>query len=107
MAGEAYTKIRYDRRVSPRRDATAALMIFGLIEDNPATFAIRTPNLDDHIRAVSVLREYHDQGFSYVDAACFAEIDSDPEIGRVLTVDGRDFRTYRFAHPVDVVLPNT
>jgi hypothetical protein len=79
----------------------------GLIEDNPGTFAIRTPNLADHLRAVSLLRDYRDRGFSYVDALCFAAIDSDPEIGRVLTVDGRDFRTNRFAHTVEVVLPKT
>lgn len=51
--------------------------------------------------------QYRDQSFSYVDAVAFAVVDSDPSLDQVLTVDGRDFSTYRFAHPTDVVLPRS
>jgi hypothetical protein len=35
----------------------------------------------------------------------FTVVDADPAIRQILTVDGRDFAIYRFAHTVDVVVP--
>ncbi len=105
VLGEAYTKLRYDRRVSPRRDASVALGVFGMVEENPALFVLRTSEPEDHGKAVAVLRQYRDQSFSYVDALSFIMVDNDASVARVLTVDGGDFRTYQFAHHVDVVTP--
>lgn len=105
VVGEAFTKLRFDRRVSPRRDATVALAVLGLVADNPALFEWRVATEDRHRRAGSVLAEYADQSFSYVDALVFVTVDDDRSIDRVLTVDGRDFLTYRFARNVQVQTP--
>ncbi len=35
VAGETYTKLRYDRRISARRDARTALAVFGLLCGDP------------------------------------------------------------------------
>jgi len=43
--------------------------------------------------------------FSYVDAIVFALVDDDPTLDQILTVDGRDFSIYRFAHSVEIVVP--
>ncbi|MDQ6714016.1 MAG: hypothetical protein M3Z28_12635 [Candidatus Dormibacteraeota bacterium] len=56
-------------------------------------------------KARDVLSQYTDQSFSYVDAVVFAVVDADPAIHQILTVDGRDFAIYRFAHRVEVVVP--
>lgn len=103
--GEAFTKLRYDRRVSPRRDATAALTVFGLVDENSDLFDLRQVPTDGYTRARDVLSHYVDQSFSFVDAVIFVTVDGDRAIHRVLTVDGRDFSIYRFAHPVRVVTP--
>lgn len=105
VLGEVYTKLRYDRRVSPRRDALIALGVFGMVEDNPTLFELRTSEPEHHGKAVAVLRQYQDQSFSYVDAVTFIMVDDDASVARVLTVDGGDFRTYQFAHHVEVVTP--
>jgi predicted nucleic acid-binding protein len=52
-----------------------------------------------------VLAQYADQPFSFVDAVVYTVVDADPAINRILTVDGRDFAIYRFAHTVEVVVP--
>jgi predicted nucleic acid-binding protein len=105
VAGEAFTKLRYDRRVSPRKDASIALTVFGLIEGSAGLFDLRTTGGDTYLKAREILGHYVDQSFSYVDAAVFAVVDSDPAIRQVLTVDGRDFAVYRFAHSVQIILP--
>ncbi len=104
-AGEAYTKLRCDRRVSPRRDARVALTVFGLVEDNPDVFSFRPMAEGAFARARALLSQYVDQSFSYVDAVIFVTVDDDDTIQKLLTVDGRDFSIYRFAHPVEVVTP--
>jgi hypothetical protein len=43
--------------------------------------------------------------FSFLDAVIFHIVDHDPSIEHVLTVDGADFRSFRFAHPVNIVTP--
>jgi len=57
-------------------------------------------------KARAVLAQYGDQSFSFVDAVIFAIVDDDPGIRKILTVDGRDFSIYRFAHAVEVVAPS-
>jgi hypothetical protein len=106
VIGEAFTKLRYDRRVSSRRDANIALTVFGLVDDNPDTFyGVGTP-MTAYAQAVSILTQYRDHAFSFIDAVVFHIVDRDPAIERVLTVDGTDFRSYRFAHHVRVVTPS-
>ena len=105
VLGEAFTRLRYDRRVSPRRDSSAALSVFSLVDEAPELFEVRFLPGDGYKRAREILTQYSDQHFSYVDAVVFAIIDDDPELIQVLTVDGRDFSTYRFAHAVNVVIP--
>lgn len=103
--GEAFTKLRYDKRVSPRRDAGPALTVFAMIDDNPDVFSrlAMTPTSYGHARGI--LDKYRDHAFSFVDAVIFHMVDHHRSVARVLTVDGSDFHSYRFARPVDVVTP--
>ncbi len=105
VVGEAFTKLRYDRRVSPRKDSSAALGVFGLVDEAPELFEVRFVARNGYDRVREILVQYRDQSFSYVDALVFMTVDDDPKATQVLTVDGRDFSTYRFAHPVEVVVP--
>lgn len=105
VVGEAFTKLRYDRRVSPRKDAGIALAVFGLVDGSTELFDVRQAGQGAYRRARDILAQYADQSFSYVDAIVFTVVDADPAIQRILTVDGRDFAIYRFAHKVDVVTP--
>jgi predicted nucleic acid-binding protein len=105
VAGEAYTKLRYDKRVSSRRDAGVALAVFKMIDASPDAFRLVEPPPGMHADAVRVLTRYSDQRFSYVDALIFAMVDGDATVGSVLTVDGRDFSTYQFTHPINVITP--
>lgn len=105
VLGEAFTKLRYDRRLSQRRDALVALTVLGLVADNPVVFDWRAPTAERHRRVASLLTKYSDQAFSYVDALVFLTVDDDPAIRQVATVDGKDFRTYRFAHQVEIRTP--
>lgn len=103
--GEAFTKLRYDRRVSPRKDASAALTIFRLVDGAPDLFEVRPVSRGTHRRAQDILTQYLDQSFSYVDAVVFTAVDDDPTVDQILTVDGRDFSIYRFAHSVEIIVP--
>ncbi len=105
VVGEAFTKLRYDRRVSPRRDASIAMSVFRLVDETPELFERRSTGPDAYERAREILAQYADQLFSYVDALVFTVVDGDPSLNQVLTVDGRDFSTYRFAHAVNVLTP--
>ena len=105
VAGEAFTKLRYDKRVSPRRDAGVALTVFAMISANPDVFRTVAVPASAHDRATRILADYRDHGFSYVDAVVFHIADHDSQISRVLTVDGADFRSYRFSHDVAIVTP--
>jgi predicted nucleic acid-binding protein len=106
VVGEAFTKVRYDKRVSPRRDASVALTIFAMVDGNPDTFRVLPTPATAYVEAREILTRYRDHGFSYVDAVIFHIADGDPAIDQVLTVDGADFRTFRFAHHVKVVTPS-
>ena len=105
VVGEAFTKLRYDRRVSPRKDASVALTILKLVDGTPDLFEVRPAAGGTHRRARDILTQYIDQSFSYVDAVVFLGVDDDPTVDQILTVDGRDFSIYRFAHPVQVIVP--
>jgi predicted nucleic acid-binding protein len=105
VVGEAFTKLRYDRRVSPRKDASVALTIFKLVDGTPELFEVRPAGRGSHRRAKDILTQYIAQSFSYVDAVVFTAVDDDPSVDQVLTVDGRDFSTYRFAHSVQIIVP--
>ena len=103
--GEAFTKLRYDRRVSPRKDASVALTIFKLVDGTPDLFEVRPAGRATFRRARDILTQYIDQSFSYVDAVVLTAVDDDPSVDHVLTVDGRDFSIYRFAHSVEIIVP--
>lgn len=105
VIGEAFTKLRYDRRVSPRKDASIALTVFRLVDDNADLFELRPTADRTYEKARDILGQYVDQSFSYVDAIVFTVVDDDRAIRRILTVDGRDFSIYRFAHAVELVVP--
>jgi len=91
--------------VSPRKDASIALTVFKLVDESVELFEVRRAGQGAHRRARDILTHYNDQSFSYVDAVVFTVADADPAIERILTVDGRDFSAYRFAHDVEVVVP--
>ena len=104
VAGEAFTKLRYDRRVSGRGDARPALAVFGLLAEDSELFEIRgTPN-ESHRRSVELLAKYVDQAFSWVDAIVLLSADDDRRVERLWTVDST-LRAYRFSHPVVVSSP--
>lgn len=105
VVGEAYTKLRYDRRVSPRKDATIALTVFRLVEETSELFEVLPAPAESYRAAQGVLAQYVDQSFSYVDAVIFSIVDRDPAIRAILTVDGRDFSIYRFGHAVEIAVP--
>jgi hypothetical protein len=104
VAGEAYTKLRYDRRVSGRRDARPALTVFGLLAADSELFEIRGMPSESHRRSVDLLARYVDQTFSWVDAIVLLSADDDSRVERVWTVDST-LGTYRFSHQVLVSSP--
>ncbi len=105
IVGEAYTKLRYDRRASPRKNATIALTVFRLVDETGGLFEVRPARAESYRAARGILAQYVDQSFSYVDAVVFSIVDDDPTIRQILTVDGRDFSIYRFAHTVEIAVP--
>ena len=105
VAGEAYTKLRCDKRVSPRRDAGPALALLAMIDSSPDAFALVAAPDGAHARANQLLQLYSDQLFSYVDAVVFVSVESDASIDTVLTVDARDFQAFPFSRVVAVDAP--
>ncbi len=81
------------------------MTVFRLVDGNPELFELRPMGRGAYGKARAVLAQYGDQSFSFVDAVIFAIVDDDPGIRKILTVDGRDFSIYRFAHAVEVVAP--
>ncbi|GAC1576399.1 MAG: hypothetical protein NVS3B18_10240 [Candidatus Dormibacteria bacterium] len=77
-----------------------------MVDENPGTFRTLPIPPAAHGHARAILTRYRDHGFSYVDAVVFHLVDRDPSVSRILTVDGTDFRSYRFAHAVEVVTPS-
>ena len=101
VIGEGFTKLRYDKRVSGRRDARPALAIFALVAAAPDLFEVRGGPVGGHRRAQALLARYADQAFSYVDALVLLVADDDERADEVLTVDG-PLATYGFSHSVRV-----
>jgi hypothetical protein len=104
VAGEAYTKLRYDRRVSGRRDARPALTVFGLLAADSELFEVRGMPGESHRRSAHLLARYVDQTFSWVDAVVLLSADDDSRVDRVWTVDST-LGAYRFSHQVLVSSP--
>ncbi|MGH7902714.1 MAG: type II toxin-antitoxin system VapC family toxin [Candidatus Dormibacteraceae bacterium] len=104
VAGEAFTKLRYDRQISGRRDARPALAVFGMMAAGPSVFDVR--GMPDHAyeRAADLLGTYVDQAYSYVDAVVLLTTDDDDEASAVFTVDS-SLAAYRFSRPVTVAQP--
>ncbi len=65
VAGEAFTKLRYDRQIRGRRDARAVLAVFGMMAAAPDLFKIREMPDQSYRRAGELLANYVDQPFSY------------------------------------------
>ncbi|HEV2029019.1 MAG TPA: hypothetical protein VGS16_10880 [Candidatus Dormibacteraeota bacterium] len=104
VAGEAYTKLRYDRRVSGRGDARPALTVFGLLAADSQLFEMRGMPSESHRRSVDLLARYVDQTFSWVDAIVLLSADDDRRVKRLWTVDST-LGAYRFSHQVLVASP--
>ena len=104
VAGETYTKLRYDRRISARRDARTPLAVFGFLAATPNLFDVReTPHLS-YRRSIELLAKYVDQAFSWVDAVVLLSADDDRRVTRLITVDS-SLAAYRFSHQVVVSTP--
>jgi predicted nucleic acid-binding protein len=104
VAGEAFTKLRYDRRISGRGDARPALTVFGLLEAGSKIFEVRGMPDESLRRSVALLARYVDQSFSWVDAIVLLSADDDRRVDRLLTVDS-SLAAYRFSHRVAVSMP--
>jgi hypothetical protein len=104
VAGEAFTKLRYDHRISGRRDARPALTVFGLLAADLELFEIRGMPSESHRRSVDLLARYVDQAFSWVDAIVLLSADDDRRVDRLWTVDS-SLGAYRFSHEVLVASP--
>jgi hypothetical protein len=106
VAGEAFTKVRYDKRVSSRGDAHPALAVFSLLAANLQLFEIRGMPRESHRRSIELLAKYVDQAFSWVDAIVLLSCDDDRRIDRLWTVDST-LSAYRFSHDIVVASPST
>ena len=104
VAGEAFTKLRYDHRVSGRRDARPALAVFGLLAADSELFEMRGMPTESHARSVQLLARYVDQNFSWVDAIVLLSADDDRQISRLWTVDS-SLRSYAFSHHIALHSP--
>jgi predicted nucleic acid-binding protein len=104
VAGEAFTKLRYDHRVSGRRDARPALTVFGLLDSDSELLEIRGMPIESYRRSVELLARYVDQSFSWVDAIVLLSADDDHRVDRLWTVDST-LSAYRFSHQVAVSSP--
>lgn len=104
VAGEAFTMLRYDRRVSGRRDARAALSVFGLLAADSELFELRGMPDESYRRSGELLATYVDQGFSWVDAIVLLCADDDRQVDGLLTVDS-SLAVYRFSHQISLSSP--
>lgn len=104
VAGEAFTKLRYDHRVSGRRDARPALTVFSLLAADSEVFETRGMPRESRRRSVDLLARYVDQTFSWVDAIVLLSADDDRGMERLWTVDST-LGAYRFCHQVVVSSP--
>jgi hypothetical protein len=103
--GEAYTKLRYDHRISSRGDARPALTVFGLLETGRELFEVSSMPDESLRRSVALLARYVDLSFSWVDAIVLLSADDDRRVERLWTVDA-SLAAYRFSHSVLVSTPS-
>lgn len=99
VLSEVYDAIRYDRRVSRKKDAHPALVIFEAIEKGGDFISVGFLTEEIEKRAIAILRAYPDQNFSYCDACSFAFIETQ-RIRQVFTYD-KDFRIYKFKRKME------
>ena len=104
VAGEAFTKLRYDRRVSGRHDARPALAVFALLATDSKLFEMRGMPDQSHLSSVELLARYVDQTFSWVDAIVLLTADDDRRVDRLWTVDST-LAAFHFSHQVAVFSP--
>lgn len=104
VAGEAFTKLRYDKRISGGRDARPALAVFGMLAAGPEVFDVRRAPERAYQRAADLLATYDDQAFSYVDAIVLLTTDDDELATTIFSVDS-SLAAYRFLRPVAVAKP--
>jgi hypothetical protein len=104
VAGEAFTKLRHDRRVSGRHDARAALTVFGLLAADSELFELRGMPDESYRRSGELLATYVDQDLSWVDAIVLLCADDDREVDGLWTVDTR-LAVYRFSHQIALASP--
>lgn len=104
VAGEAFTKLRYDRQISGRRDARPALAVFAMLAAAPDLFDVRDMPEGAYARSSDLLTTYVDQAYSYVDAVVLLTTDDDERVATLLSVDA-SLAAYRFARRVTVALP--
>jgi hypothetical protein len=104
VAGEAFTKLRYDRRVSGRHDARAALTVFGLLAADSELFELRGMPDESYRRSGELLATYVDQGFSWVDAIVLLCADDDRQVDGLWTVDA-SLAVYHFSHQISLSSP--
>ncbi|MGH7760772.1 MAG: hypothetical protein ACREOY_05065 [Candidatus Dormibacteraceae bacterium] len=105
VAGEAFTKLRYDRRISGRGDARPALTVFGLLQTGREIFEVREMPHEALQRSAALLATYVDLPLSWVDAIVLLSADDDRRVDRLWTVDA-SLAAYRFSHNVAVSIPN-
>lgn len=105
VVGEAFTKLRYDKRVSSRQDARPALSVFSLVAASPDLFEMRRMPQESYRRSIELLARYIDQAFSWVDSIVLMSADDDRRIDRLWTVDS-SLGAYRFSHDVVVAAPS-
>jgi hypothetical protein len=106
VAGEAFTKLRYDRRISSRGDARPALTVFGLLEAGRELFEVRGMPDQSLRRSVALQARYVDQSFSWVDAIVLLSADDDGGVERLWTVDS-SLAAYGFSHQIAVSTPSS
>jgi hypothetical protein len=104
VAGEAFTKLRHDRRVSGRHDARAALTVFGLLAADSELFELRGMPDESYRRSGELLATYVDQGFSWVDAIVLLCADDDRQVDGLWTVDA-SLAVYHFSHQISLSSP--
>ena len=106
VAGEAFTKLRYDRSVSGRRDARPALTVFGLLAADSELFEMRGMPKESYRRSVELLARYVDQSFSWIDAIVLLSVDDDRRVEKLWTVDST-LGAYHFSHQVALASPGS
>jgi len=97
VVSETYDAIRYDRRISSKKDAKPALLVFEAIEASKEFIKVEFVDEALEQKAKKILKEYPDQNFSFTDATSFAFIEK-KRLKQIFTFDFADFSIYHFQH---------